>query len=98
MTIDAQALRDLLCQRLCQDVGIDRRPDGALMLRTQFRFPDGDGFPIHLSEAPGGLRLSDRGHTLMHISYDHDVDAFMDGTRGALGEAVRRWRRDDLVP
>ena len=81
MTIDEHALRDLLCERLCQDVGIDRRPDGALMLHTQFRFPDGDGFPIHLSEAPaGGLRLSDRGHTLMHISYDHDVDAFMDGS------------------
>ena len=89
MTINEDALRDLLCERLCQDVGIDRRPDGALMLRTRFRFPDGDGFPIHLSEAPsGGLRLSDRGHTLMHISYDHDVDAFMDGTRGALMERI----------
>lgn len=89
MTINENALRDLLCERLCQDVGIERRPDGALMLRTQFRFPDGDGFPIHLSEAPsGGLRLSDRGHTLMRISYDHDVDAFMDGTRGALLERI----------
>ena len=89
MTINENALRDLLCERLCQDVGIERRPDGALMLRTQFRFPDGDGFPIHLSEAPsGGLRLSDRGHTLMHISYDHDVDAFMDGTRGVLLERI----------
>ena len=89
MTINENALRDLLRERLCQDVGIERRPDGALMLRTQFRFPDGDGFPIHLSEAPaGGLRLSDRGHTLMRISYDHDVDAFMDGTRGALLERI----------
>ena len=89
MTIDEQALRDLLCKRLCQDVTIDRRPDGALMLRTQFRFPDGDRFPIHLLEAPsGGLRLSDRGHTLVHISYDHDVDAFMDGARGALLERI----------
>ena len=89
MTINEDALRDLLCRRLCQEVSIDRRPDGALMLRTQFRFPDGDGFPIHISEAPsGGLRLSDRGHTLMHVSYDHDVDAFMDGTRGALMERI----------
>ena len=89
MTINEDSLRDLLCERLCQDVGVDRHPDGALMLRTQFRFPDGDGFPIHLSEAPpGGFRLSDRGHTLMHISYDHDVDAFMDGTRGALLERI----------
>ena len=89
MTINEESLQELLCQRLCQDVGIDRRPDGALMLRTQFRFPDGDGFPIHLSESPaGGLRLSDSGHTLMHISYDHDVDAFTEGTRGALLERI----------
>lgn len=89
MTIDAEALRDLLCQRLCEDVSIERRPDGDLMLHTHFRFPDGDGFPIHVSSAPGGgIRLSDRGHTLMHISYDHDVDAFMEGTRGALLERI----------
>ena len=89
MTIDEQALRDLLCERLCQDASVDRRPNGALTLRAQFRFPDGDGFPIHLSEAlADGLRLSDRGHTLMHISYSHNVDAFMDGTRGALLERV----------
>ena len=88
MTINEDALRDLLCERLCREVSIDRRPDGALMLRTPFRFPDGDGFPFHLSEAPsGGLRLSDRGHTLMHISYDRDVDAFMD-THGVRLERI----------
>ena len=74
-----------------------RAPDGALMLRTHFEFPDGDRYPIHLSEAAsGGFRLSDRGHTLMHISYEHDVDSFMDGTRGMLlerimGETGLRW-------
>ena len=89
MTIDVEALRNLLCQRLCEDVSVERRPDGDLMLHTHFRFPDGDGFPIHVSSAPGGgIRLSDRGHTLMHISYDHDVDAFMEGTRGALLERI----------
>ena len=89
MTLDAEALRDLLCSRLCEDVGVAERPDGALMLRTHFRFPDGDGYPFHLAEAPsGGLRLSDRGHTLMHISYEHDIDAFLSGTRGMLMERI----------
>lgn len=89
MTINAEALRELLCRRLCEDVVVDQRPGGDFMLRTYFRFPDGDGFPIHLSAAPsGGLRISDRGHTLMHISYDHDVDAFLEGTRGALLERI----------
>ncbi len=89
MTLDTTALQDLLCKRLCEDVRVDQRPDGALMLRTHFAFPDGDRYPIHLSQADsGGLRLSDRGHTLMHISYEHDIDAFMDGTRGMLMERI----------
>lgn len=89
MTLDVEALRRLLCERLCEDVLVDRRPDGELMLRTHFSFPDGDRYPIHLSQPPsGGLRLSDRGHTLMHISYEHDIDAFMDGTRGMLMERI----------
>ena len=87
--IDLDALRKLLCERLCEDVGVEERPDGALMLHTRFEFPDGDRYPIHLTEAgPGGLRLSDRGHTLMHISYEHDVDAFLEGTRGMLLERI----------
>ncbi len=89
MAINLDALQDLLCERLCEDVRVDTRPDGALMLRTHFEFPDGDRYPIHLSEAAsGGFRLSDRGHTLMHISYEHDIDSFMDGTRGMLLERI----------
>ena len=89
MTLNVDALQSLLCERLCEEVRVERRPDGALMLRTHFQFPDGDRYPIHLSEAAaGGLRLSDRGHTLMHISYEHDIDSFMDGTRGMLMERI----------
>ena len=97
MTINLDALQRLLCERLCEDVRIERRPDGAWMLRTHFQFPDGDRYPIHLSEsASGGFRLSDHGHTLMHVSYEHDIDSFMDGTRGMLlerlmGESGLQW-------
>ena len=87
--IQLDMLRTLLCERLCEDVGVEERPDGALMLHTRFEFPDGDRFQIHLGDAKaGGLRLSDKGHTLMHISYEHDVDAFLDGTRGMLLERI----------
>ncbi len=100
MNLDTKALGALLCKRLCEEVRVVERPDGALLLRTRFSFPDGDRYPIHLSEAPsGGLRLSDRGHTLMRVSYDHDVDSFMDGTRGMLlerimGETGLQWNED----
>ena len=89
MTLDAQALRNLLRERLCEDVRVDERPDGELILRTHFAFPDGHGYPFHLAEAPsGGLRLSDYGHTLIHISYEHDIDSFLAGTRGMLLERI----------
>ena len=89
MPLDTHALRTLLCERLCAEVRVEERPDGALMLRTHFAFPDGDRYPFHLAEAgSGGLRLSDCGHTLMHISYDHDVDSFMNGTRGMILERI----------
>ena len=59
------------------------------MLQTRFQFPDGDRFPIRLSKAPaGGFRLSDHGHTIMHISYEHDADSFLEGTRGMLLERI----------
>ncbi len=89
MALDADALRKLLCERLCEDVRVDQRPDGEFMVRTRFAFPDGDGYPFHLALAPsGGLRLSDHGHTLMHISYEHDIDSFLSGTRGMLLERI----------
>lgn len=89
MKLDVHSLQRLLCDRLCVDVGVEKRPDDTVMLRTHFRFPDGDSYPIHLSATPSGaLRLSDRGHTLMHISYEHDVDSFVEGSRGLLLERI----------
>lgn len=88
-TLEPNAVQELLCKKLCPDVQVVRRFDDVLMIRTRFRFPDGDSYPIHLSASPAGaVRLSDCGHTLMRISYDHDVDTFMDGTRGMLMERI----------
>ena len=89
MPLDSTRLQQLLCENLCKEVRIVRRPDGKLMLRTGFQFPDGDRFPIHVSEtATNGVRLSDLGHTLMRVSYDHDVDSFLQGARGRLLESI----------
>ena len=73
MTLDTGALRKLLCERLCEEVRVERRPDGALMLRTHFAFPDEDRQPIHLSEsASGGLRLSDVGGDMISPLASHE--------------------------
>ena len=89
MVADFDALQRQLAEKLSQEVCLVRRPDGAVMLRTQFEFPDGDRFPIHVSERPyGGVCLSDQGHTLMHLSYDHDLESLLKGTRGALLDRI----------
>jgi len=91
MIFDATALEKLLCERLCHEVKVIKRFDGALMISTHFQFPDGDNFPIHLTASSSdGLQLSDRGHTFMHMSYEHDVDSFLEGTRGMLLERILR--------
>lgn len=79
----------LLCAQLCANVSVVTRPDQVVMLDTPFRFPDGDHYPIYLDETgTGGIRLSDRGHTLMHLSYENDIDKFFEGTRQMLMEQV----------
>lgn len=91
MSLDAAALARRLCEQLCRDVAVVERPDGVLMLRTGFEFPDGDRFPIRIEEiGPGGVRLTDYGHTIMHLSYDHDVDAILKGARGVLLDQIVR--------
>ena len=36
------------------------------------------------------MKLSDRGHTLMHVSYEHDVELFYEGARASLREQIVR--------
>ena len=95
--LNVDALCSLLREGLWESVRVEQRPDGTLRLNAPFQFPDGDRYTIHLSETlPGELRLSDRGHTLMHISYEHDVDSLLDGVLGShleriMGESGMRW-------
>ena len=88
---DTDVLRSQLQERRCKDVRVESGLDGAVMLRTRFRFHDGDRMPIHVSvSASGSLRLSDGGHTLMRISYAYNVNSLMDGTRGMILERTMR--------
>ena len=89
MTIDPLLLEKSLCERLCATVTVHERTDGTIMIDAPFRFPDGDNYPIYLSGTHyGKVVLSDRGHTMMHISYENDVDALYEGQRSALRERI----------
>lgn len=88
MSINTDDLQRRLCDQLGATARVERRPDGELMLDAEFEFPDGDCYPIYLSEALGGVRLSDRGDTPMQVSYEHDIDAFLSGSRGLVVERI----------
>ena len=91
MALDQVKLERLLRERLCKEVRLHRRDDDVLMVESPFTFPDGDHFPIYLSEtAGGGVKFSDRGHTLMHASTECDVDLFYEGARASLREQIVR--------
>jgi len=70
---------------MCSEIKVKPKNDNLLRVETPFYFSDGDPYQIYIKEMPGGImRLTDMGHTLMHLSYDNDVDKFREGTRGAL--------------
>ena len=73
-----------LCRALCADVRVSQRA-GLLCVATPFRFADGDAYSIYLKPLPtGGFRVTDMGSTLMHMSYEGDVEKFYEGQRGRL--------------
>ncbi|MBW7865834.1 MAG: DUF1828 domain-containing protein [Candidatus Hydrogenedens sp.] len=89
MGIDITHTQDLLKSHLCSQVRIVERRNGKLVLETPFSYPDGDRYPIFLHEtATGGIRLSDGGHTFMHLSYENEMETFRRGTRERLLEQI----------
>jgi len=77
--------QEQLCEQFCAKVQLHRRNNGMLMLQTPFSYLDGDQYALYLSEiSTGGIRVSDGGHTLMHLSYENDVDKFFSSTRNIL--------------
>ena len=60
MALDHVQLERLLCERLCANVRVHRRHDDVLMLESPFTFPDGDHYPIYLTETPGGGGQAER--------------------------------------
>lgn len=80
---------ELLCKLLCARVRLHRRESNMVMLETPFAFPDGDQYALYLTETgTGGVRISDGGSTLMHLSYENDLDKFFEGTRSVLFRQV----------
>lgn len=85
MNFNIKELESKLCSLMCAEVRLNSKSEDLIIIDTPFTFPDGDPYQIYLKEMPGGImRLTDMGHTLMHLSYDNDIELFRDGTRAKL--------------
>ncbi len=90
MNLDINILQANLCTLLCAEVSIKYKNENLLSVDTPFYFADGDPYQIYIREMPGGIiRLTDMGHTIMHLSYDNDIDKFREGTRGKIFEQIK---------
>lgn len=90
MKIDLGQLQSAFCHALCAEIKIRKKNDNLLVVDTPFFFADGDAYQMYVKERPGGiLRLSDMGHTLMHLSYENDIDKFREGTRGSVFNQIK---------
>lgn len=80
-----ETIERAICSSLCADVKVTPQGDGLLFVSTPFTFSDGDEYGIYLQPLPtGGLRITDMGNTLMHLSYEHDISKLREGTRGKV--------------
>jgi len=89
MRIDVNNLQDKICKILCAEVNLVPRKNDLLLIDTPFFFSDGDPYQIYLKElATGSYRMTDCGHTFMHMSYENDVSKFNDGTRNKILQEI----------
>ncbi|OYY58651.1 MAG: hypothetical protein B7X83_03810 [Polynucleobacter sp. 17-46-58] len=80
--MNLQEIQKTLCSSMCAEVTIEKLQGDLLAIKTPFQFADGDSYSIHLKRLPaGGFRISDSGLTLMHLSYEFDLDKLKDGAR-----------------
>jgi hypothetical protein len=92
MSLDISMLQTAMCRSLCSEVELHQRSDGRIAIYTPFRFADGDSLLMMAVPLPaGGIRLTDCGNTMMHLSYHMDIDSILKpGNRSDLLHEIIR--------
>ena len=84
---ETDRMRQRLCEAFCDDIQVIERR-GMLLISVPLAGRDGDRFTVYVERTAGGWRLSDKGTTMMRLSYEHDVSRLLDGARGKLFETI----------
>jgi len=85
----ADLVKPAIVSALAGEVDLRAIGDHEAQIYVPFYFPDGDGLVIHVRGSNGRLEITDKAHTLLHLSYHTDVDRLRDGTRASLFERIR---------
>lgn len=73
-----------LKSKICNSVEMIEEGNERFRIFTPFGFEDGDSFSIVLKKVGNKFILSDEGNTLMHLSYEMDIDGIGKGTRSKI--------------
>ena len=90
MQLNLEKLKTDLCTSLCAEISLFQRSDNRISISTPFSFSDGDSFLLMAEPLPtGGIRVTDCGNTLMHLSYSMNVDEILKpGNRNELFQKI----------
>jgi len=86
----AEVIKPAIESALAEDIDLREISDREVQVYVPFYFPDGDGLVVHVRSSNGRYEVTDKAHTLLHLSYHTDVDRIRaEGTRSALLERIR---------
>lgn len=87
MTDTANTIREILCSTFCKEVAVRERA-GSVAVSLPIVGRDGDMLTAYVEPATAGWRISDKGSTLMRLSYENDLNKLLSGARERLYNTV----------
>ena len=87
MNDTADAIRKTLCAAFCEDVAVTERM-GMSAVSLPIFGRDGDHLTAYVEPMTAGWRISDKGATLMRLSYENDLNKLLSGARERLYSTV----------
>lgn len=82
-----ERLKNTLCFSFCEKIDISLDGESFRVSMPSYA-RDGDHATIYLYDRGAGWKLSDRGSTLMRLSYENDIDKILDGNRGDIFKTI----------
>jgi uncharacterized protein DUF1828 len=83
--MNPSSIKEDFKKTVCEQIDLTPQGEGRFVVKTPFRFEDGDHFVITLKREGDGWVLTDEANTIMHLSYWMDTDALeAEGNRKEL--------------